>query len=520
MAGVVGRHVTLRWRAAVAEGPADLYVLEGGFAPGQVLASLPVSANATSLTLTLAPGRYYARLHVVRSGVRGAASNELNFVVDLDTAPTTPAAFRAIALGNDVVLAWQPTFAGGSTDQAVLDVSGPLSGSIVVPTAGPIVFKDVPDGVYLVAIRAVNAAGSSPPSAPIRVELPWQPVQPLQTPTQAPDTTPLPVRYENFATPRLAQLVNREGLNGVVSGTASEFATILRLKDWVAAQWEYSMPVPYPPWDGLIILDWIRAGITGGFCGQYSQLFLQSLAAFGIPARYVEVGTTSVPFRHFTTEVWSNDHGKWVMLDVTFNSHFERHGVPLSALEIRDALLAGELDDVAIVMGTTRPPLSPFEWSQRTAELYYYVRYHLNANHLSAPHEAPFDRFDDMVEWLDGRTVPWELSTVPSEYAHELLTARATGDRQSVEWQPNQVWISSRRTGVMAVALDLRHSVLNFSHFEYRARDAGGVPTPWYSTTAASVTWPLDGTSAIVEVRGVNVLGVAGPVSSVQLVMP
>lgn len=518
---VRGSDVTLRWRTAATSAAIDLFLLEGGVAPGQVLASVPIAATSRTLTVALAPGTYYARLHAVLAGARSGPSNEIVVSVGSSRPPTTPGDVRLVALGTDVALSWTPTFGGGRADRIVLDVYGTANGTVSLPAGDSVLFRDVPHGNYVVALRAVNAAGSSPPSPPQRLELPWNPVRPLSTPAQPPSASKLDVRYEDFAVPRLAELAQREGLSAIVQGARSEFETILKVKDWVAAQWAFSMPVPYPPWDALTILDWIRDGVTGGFCGQYSQVFLQSLAALGIPARYVEIGTPDVPFLHFTTEVWSNDYNKWVAIDPTFDNYFARGGVPLSVLEVRDALLDRRLDDVDVVLGSApQGPLSPFDWPERSAGLYYYVRYHLNANHLSAPDEHPFDRFNDMVEWLDGRTVPWHVSTVPSEYPHYLLTERSTGDRALVDWRPNQVWITARQSGSMNVSLDLQHSVLHFSHYEWRTIDRSGHATPWQTTTAASVTWSLDSAQRVAEVRGVNVKGVVGPVSSVQLVMP
>ncbi len=198
-----------------------------------------------------------------------------------------------------------------------------------------------------------------------------------------------------------------------------------------------------------------------------SQIFLQALAAYGVPARYLEVGTDSNPYNHYTTEVWSNDYNKWVLLDVAFNNHFVRGGVPLSAVELRDAKLQNRLGEVEVVLGAVRAGHpSPFDYPQRSAELYHYIRFHLNANHVSAPNELPFERYLDMVEWLDGQTIPWELSTTPSEFPHERPTAVDTADRTLVDWAPNQVWIAARRSGVMQVTLDLEHSVLQHSHYQ------------------------------------------------------
>lgn len=256
------------------------------------------------------------------------------------------------------------------------------------------------------------------------------------------DSSPrqLGFRFEQMDHPRLKQLLDQEHLDQVVDLEASPFVQILSLKDWVAGQWPAGNPDPYPPWDALTILDWIRSGKTGGFCGQYAQVFLQALASVGIQARYVEIGSVDNPYAHYVTEVWSTDLGKWVLMDPDYNLHFERDGVPLGVLEIHDTLLDGSADRLTVVRGTIREGHSdPNRWPLKTAELYHYVRFHLKANHLSVPNEPPFDRYGDMVEWLDSRVVPWEESTVESPYPKERLTSRATSDRALTDQPPSDV---------------------------------------------------------------------------------
>ena len=507
---VQGQVVRLSWDAPAAA-PPDLYLLEGGAAPGQVLASLPVAGSASSLAFTLAPGAYYARLHALRNGVRSPASNEVRISVGLDEAPAAPQDVAALALGADVSLSWRSSFEGGAVDGVVVDVAGPISASLPLPPTGQIAFGDVPWGTYTLTFRARNGSGVTSTPVPVTLTVPGATIQPLVSPKLPAGAARLQVRYENYLAPRLDEFRQREHLDAVVQGATGEFDAMLRLKDWVAAQFPMSSPSPYPPWDAMTILDWIRAGYTGGFCGQYSQIFLQALAAYGVPARYLEVGTDTNPYNHYTTEVWSNDFNKWVLLDVAFNNHFVRGGVPLSAVELRDAKLQNRLGEVEVVLGAVRAGHpSPFDYPQRSAELYHYIRFHLNANHVSAPNELPFERYLDMVEWLDGQTIPWELSTTPSEFPHERPTAVDTADRTLVDWAPNQVWIAARRTGVMQVTLDLEHSVLQHSHYQYRVIDADGAAGPWATHTGNALVWTVKTTDRVFQVRGVNLKGITG----------
>lgn len=314
----------------------------------------------------------------------------------------------------------------------------------------------------------------------------------------------LPFRYQPFAEPRLQALGRREGLDAVVGGTPGEFARILRLKDWLAAQWPQGEPDPYPPWDALEILDWIRSGRTGGYCAQYSQVFVQALAYLGLTARYVEVGTRENPTAHYPVEVWSNEHDRWVLLDVDYNLHFERRGMPLSALEVHEALLRGEAGALVPVLGTVRAGhRDPHEWPLGTAELYYYLRFHLKADHLTRPGD-PFNRWDGMVEWEDPRVVPWK----------ERLTRRRTRRPEDAYAKLNQVRITPRRLTGNVLEVALEQNVFGFEAYEV-AR--GLSPAAWEPHRADALRWTLVPGENVLRVRGRNLRGVTGPVATLKV---
>lgn len=515
---VQGALVTLTWLAPSATEP-DGYVLEGGFAPGEALASLAVG-NGTSTQLALLPGVYYVRTYAVSDGVRSGASNEVRVVVGAAAAPSAPDNLRVVAVGNGVSLSWRQTAGGGIADTILLDATGPLTGTIPLGATGSFRADGVPSGVYTLSLRAANAAGVSPSSASVTVTLPGLVVAVERGPTRPPGDAGLPVRFDRFDAPRLQLLAAREGLANVVAGAATEFEGVLRLKDWVAAQFAHTAPDPYyPPWDALIILDAIRGGITGGFCAQFSQVMLQSLAALGLPARYVEIGRTDNPYTHFPLEYWSNQFNKWVLIDVDFNLHFERNGVPLSALDVHDAYVSGNAGSVTVVEGSVRAGHPSYTgWPARTLELYYYLRVHLKADHVTTPNENPFDRWGDMVELLDSRTTPWESSPVPSEWPKERLTARSTDDRGLVYAPLNQIWVTPRVTGGTAVVLDLAHDMPQIAAVEYRVIDTGGAAGPWLRHYSPTLTWLVGPDDRAIEVRGVNLRGIIGPATRLALV--
>lgn len=333
-----------------------------------------------------------------------------------------------------------------------------------------------------------------------------------------PAGTALPVRFQQLNEPVLARLASREHLRDLIAGVPRQFDQMVRVQDWVNAQWADGTPDPYPPWDALTVLDWIRSGRTGGFCGQYAQVFLQSLAALGFTARYVEIGSRQNPYAHYVTEVWSNDFDKWVMMDADYNLHFERNSVPLSALEIHDALIAQKLADVVPVFAKPRPGhATPTMWPMDTEEFYYYLRYHLNADQLSRPADPPFDRYWDMVEFADARTTGWEFSQVDSPFPKTRLTYRSVSDPQLVSAKLNQVLITVRSAWDDKVTLDLRDNVLQRESYEYRMTSKDAPAASWQSTSVPVLTVRLPARGGLLEVRGVNIRGVAGPASALTI---
>lgn len=515
-----GNILTLSWEAPEGSTP-DGYVLEGGFAPDDVAGSLALGNGATVAQITLPSGVYFIRTYAVEDGVRSAASNEIRVSVGLAAPPAEPQDFRGLAVGHGLVLQWRQPVDGGAPDVVRLEVTGPVSGNFPLDATGTFRVDGVPDGTYTMRLRAANDAGESDATPAITVTVPGLVAQVERGPSLPPGDAGLPVRFEHFDAPRVQLLAAREGLEAVVAGAADEFQGVLKLKEWVAAQFPHTNPDPYPPWDALIVLDAIRGGLTGGFCAQYSQVLLQSLASLGYPARYVEVGTTENPHNHYPLEYWSNQFNKWVLLDADFNLHFEKDGLPLSALEVHDALVSGAAASVNVVEGAFRDGHpSPQDWPLGTRELYYYLRYHLKADHVWAPSEAALDRWNDTIEWTDSRTIPWESSTVESQFPKEKLASRTTGDPAIANAPLNQIWVTPRVTTGTTVALDLAHDMPQIAGAEFRVIDDAGQPGPWQQHGSPTLLWPVGVSDRAIEVRGVNSRGVAGPATRVALVAP
>ena len=99
-------------------------------------------------------------------------SNEILIHVGVPVPPSPPSAFQATAAGNRVHLSWTPTFGGGAPSSFMLDVAGSVSASLPLPLLERVSFAGAPAGSYTLAVRAVNGAGTSDPSAPVAMTVP------------------------------------------------------------------------------------------------------------------------------------------------------------------------------------------------------------------------------------------------------------------------------------------------------------------------------------------------------------
>ena len=148
------------------------FVLEAGITPGQVLASISTGSTAPTFTFTAPSGAFYVRLHTIAGANRSPASNEIRIFVNQPVAPSAPANLLATVNGSMLGLAWRNTFAGGTPQSMILDVSGSVNASLPLPLAGAASFASVPAGTYTLRLRAANASGTSGQSNAVTITVP------------------------------------------------------------------------------------------------------------------------------------------------------------------------------------------------------------------------------------------------------------------------------------------------------------------------------------------------------------
>lgn len=94
------------------------------------------------------------------------------------------------------------------------------------------------------------------------------------------------------------------------------------------------------------------------FCAQYAQVFVSAAASLGWVDRELALRRHQDPpaggsTEHSTTEIWSNQHRKWVMMDPTANMH-----IPINQATVS---LFPEQDKMRVVLRSMTPNFKAYE---------------------------------------------------------------------------------------------------------------------------------------------------------------
>jgi phosphatidylserine/phosphatidylglycerophosphate/cardiolipin synthase-like enzyme len=172
---VIGRRVTLTWRAPLQGAPTS-YVVEAGLAPRRTDYVLPTPAR--SLVVDNVPiGVYYVRIRSISPGGPNDASLEMPIGVGVPVpgpAPAAPGNLSASVSGSNVTLRWAPSApADAMPTHYVLEAGmAPGASNAAVMPVGPqttLSVGAVPSGRYYVRVRSANGTSLSAPSNEIVV---------------------------------------------------------------------------------------------------------------------------------------------------------------------------------------------------------------------------------------------------------------------------------------------------------------------------------------------------------------
>jgi hypothetical protein len=161
-------------------------------------------------------------------------------------------------------------------------------------------------------------------------------------------------KFDSPDNPKLKALREKYRLEEVVAPGKTEFDRQVLLLDWVHNKFKKFGRPSSKARGALEILEAIDEGHTF-FCAHYADVMVSAAASLGWIDRTLalrrpdSMGTGST--EHSSTEIWSNQYRKWIMLDPTFAMYVEKDGVPLNAFELRQEWFYRDGRDLVFVVG-------------------------------------------------------------------------------------------------------------------------------------------------------------------------
>jgi hypothetical protein len=338
--------------------------------------------------------------------------------------------------------------------------------------------------------------------------------------------TSMPFEYEKYDEPALVELRTKYKLDEVVAGASSEIDKMIKLRNWVAAQWKYDPPIPYyPAWDAREILK-----LHKGFCVQFAIANMQCALSLGMQARFVFGHFPSVKLKgrivsgHEVTEVWSNELGKWVMMDAQRNESFvsrktglltgmwELHEDQLNTyfpkgVDVRGASFDDEVPSEGLLWWQGAEPTTRAEKPKLEIK-WGYVQW-VPRNNFYA-HRFP-EPLHQGLTW--SWTGYWNLEDARTPRLSRY--GRYTHRRSDIEWTLNQVrWAAAPADQPGKIRLVMGTVTPDFDTF--LVSTDGGEWRP----SADTLTWPLHAGKNRVEMRIRNRAGVLGRKSWLEVESP
>lgn len=321
--------------------------------------------------------------------------------------------------------------------------------------------------------------------------------------------------FEDYYNPRLKRLRKDYELDKIVSNEPNEFRRFLKLRHWVHQRWEFDFDQDFKG-DAFAILEKAKTG-CGFNCAHAMAVQHAVLSSMGYVSRYVHVDRNHEDLggsrHHGVNEVWSNDYAKWVLLDAQYDAHFERNGIPLSALELHETVRADGGRGVVLVRGVERRevPMAPKTGPQpheATIFSYWWVCYPQRQNPFSQPHFAARER----LVILDNeafRKTTWHRGPADDLKKHWAYAAGAfipTADRTQLEWTPGVPELRVRQVEAGKFEVEIRSATPNFQAYVVRINGSEA-----YLCEDGRLRWNLQPGANSLEVRSRNLFGCDGP---------
>jgi hypothetical protein len=322
-------------------------------------------------------------------------------------------------------------------------------------------------------------------------------------------------KFDAFTNPKLKRLRERYKLDEVVAPGKDEFDRQIHLMEWTHRQFKKFGRPSTEAKGALEVLKGIEDGHSF-FCTQYAQVLVSAAASVGwvdrplALRRHRGVNKVGGSTEHTTTEIWSNQYRKWIMLDPTSNLYVEMNGIPLNAWEIRKNWFEQGGKKLVFVVGTERK-------RYRKSDLPVML--------------GRFDGFGDLTFEPDepdkygfiGYVPNTDLMDSPYDYGKMFIVKDAfcEGTRWHTRDLPDNPAVDPYfPIGQAAFSLNAENGKLNvslktltpnFKQFEIRQGEGR------WKLSGDQFEWPVGSGTNRLEARTVNLFGVQGPISTIEV---
>ena len=320
--------------------------------------------------------------------------------------------------------------------------------------------------------------------------------------------------FDSFDNPRLKQLRDTYHLEEVVAPGKDEFDRQVLLMDWTHHKFKKFGTPSANPKGALEILQCVDQGHTF-FCAHFAKVFVSSAASLGwldreLALRRHQGVAKGGSSEHSSTEIWSNQYRKWVMLDPTSNMYLEKDGLPLNAYEIRQEWFYNDGKNLVFVIGKDRKKyrkanlpiflglyagFGTLEVSPDELDKYGFTAYIPNTNLMDAGEDYG-KMFIVKDKLCDGTR--WHVRTVPENPATDPYFPVG---QAALDINPGQ----------QALSVTIQTLTPNLKEFQVRIDGAA-----WKSCESKLSWHPHSGANRL-EARTLNQFGVLGPVSTVEI---
>lgn len=317
---------------------------------------------------------------------------------------------------------------------------------------------------------------------------------------------------ENLSDPKFEALKVKYQPDTTIGGEKDELKRIVLLRHWIHEKMKIDDYGPYSG-DGSVE-GTLNAALKGhGFhCGFFSSVQNAVLNAYGYVTRCLLVDT-GVPVdymvgggHHAVNEVWLNSYHKWFLSDAKYDYHFEKNGIPLSALEIRDEYFKNKAADITLVKGPERTvvtglPEYNIKTKEQLARVYTWISWYKNNNRYSGQPDSSADIIMYEDDYFKTHTWLWDGKP---HWAYHTKFLHLVSDKNKIEWTPNTISSKVLIEGNKA-KIYLTSATPNLKTYQMK-----GLPDGAWSNIPDSVEIDLKKEENEIVFRVTNLAGVAG----------